>query len=46
MGLVGIPEALVPAMTLVGLLAFTGGWVALGWTAIRHDQPAAAARPA
>ena len=46
MGLVGIPEAMVPALTLVGLLAFTGGWVALGWTAIRLDQPAAAARPA
>jgi len=46
MGLVGIPEAVVPALTLVGLLAFTAGWIALGWTAIRHDQPAAAARPA
>ena len=32
--------------SLVGLLAFTARWVALGWTAIRVDQPAAAARPA
>ena len=46
MGLVGIPEAMVPALTLVGLLAFTAGWFALGWTALRHDQPATAARPA
>jgi len=45
MGLVGLPEAIVPAVFLVGLLAFTAGWVALGWTAIRLDQPANAARP-
>ncbi len=42
MGLVGVPEGLVPALSLVGLVAFSAGWVALGWTAIRLNQPAAA----
>ena len=46
MGLIDVPGAMAPALILVGLLAFTAGWVALGWTAIRVDQPAAAARPA
>jgi len=46
MGLVGLPEIIAPAVFLVGVLAFTAGWVALGWTAIRLDQPAATARPA
>jgi hypothetical protein len=26
-------------LTFVGVLAFTGGWVALGWTALRIQQP-------
>jgi len=24
---------------IVGLLAFAGGWIALGWTAVRLDRP-------
>ena len=40
MGFVGVPEGLVPALIPVGLVAFCAGWVALGVTAIRVDQPA------
>ena len=43
MGFVGIPEFIVPALVLDGLLAFTAGWVALGWTAVRLERPAVAA---
>jgi hypothetical protein len=43
MGLVGIPESVGPVLTLVGLLAFTAGWVALGWTAVRLERPVVAA---
>lgn len=42
MGLVGVPEGIAPALILVGLVAFTAGWVALGWTAIRLERPIAA----
>lgn len=41
-GLVGGADALAPALIVAGLLAFSTGWIALGWTAIRLDQPAAA----
>ncbi len=40
MGLVGVPEGLIPALSLIGLVAFCAGWVALGVTAVRVDQPA------
>ena len=40
MGLVGLPQAILPTLILVGLVAFSAGWVALGVTAIRVDQPA------
>ena len=42
-GLVGIPESVGPVLTMVGLLAFTAGWVALGWTAVRLERPVVAA---
>ena len=28
---------------MVGLLAFTAGWVAMGWTAVRLERPVVAA---
>jgi hypothetical protein len=33
---------MVPVLVLAGLVAFSVGWIALGWTAIRLDQPAIA----
>lgn len=35
-------DSVAPTLTLAGLVAFSIGWVALGWTAIRLDQPAVA----
>ena len=40
MGLVGLPQAILPTLIAVGLVAFSAGWVALGVTAIRVGQPA------
>jgi hypothetical protein len=37
-----LPEALAPMLTLVAVLAFTGGWVGLGISAIRVTGPGAA----
>lgn len=42
MGFVGLPQALAQALVLVGLVGFSAGWVALGWTAIRLDRLASA----
>lgn len=42
MGFVGVPEGLVPALILIGVVAFCAGWVALGVTAVRVDRPATA----
>ena len=38
----GIDEV-APVLTLAGLIASSIGWIAMGWTAIRLDRPAAAA---
>lgn len=35
-------DALAPALMFAGLLAFSTGWIALGWAAVRLDRPAAA----
>jgi hypothetical protein len=35
-------DTLAPALMFAGLLAFSAGWIALGWTAVRLDRPAAA----
>jgi len=35
-------DEVAPTLTLAGFVAFSIGWVALGWTAIRLDQPAVA----
>lgn len=45
-GIVAGTDSVAPVLILGGLIAFSIGWIALGWTAIRVDQPAAAARPA
>ncbi len=45
-GMVAGTESVAPALIAAGLIAFSIGWIALGWTAIRLDRPAAAARPA
>jgi hypothetical protein len=42
---IGVAEALAPLLTLVGVLAFSAGWIALGWAAIRLDRPATEPRP-
>lgn len=34
-----LPESLAPVMTLVAILAFTGGWVGLGISALRITGP-------
>ena len=34
-----VTDRVAPALGLVGLLAFSAGWIALGWTAIRHERP-------
>jgi hypothetical protein len=44
-GVVAGADTFAPALIVVGLIAFAIGWIALGWTAIRLDQPAAS-RPA
>jgi hypothetical protein len=41
-GLVAGTETVAPALIVLGLIAFSIGWIALGWTAIRLDAPAAA----
>ena len=45
-GMVAGMDSVAPVLILAGLIAFSVGWIALGWTAVRLDQPAAAARPA
>jgi len=49
-GMTGIVPALVgdagvvtSVLMLAGLLAFSAGWIALGWTALRLERPAVAA---
>lgn len=37
-----ITDRVAPALGLVGMLAFSAGWIALGWTAIRLERPATA----
>jgi hypothetical protein len=34
-----LPEALAPAMTLIAIVAFAGGWVGLGISALRVTGP-------
>ena len=34
-----LPEALEPVLTLAAILAFTGGWVGLGISALRVTGP-------
>jgi hypothetical protein len=34
-----LPEALAPVMTLIAFVAFTGGWVGLGVSALRVHGP-------
>jgi hypothetical protein len=41
-GIVAGTDSLAPALVLAGLIAFSIGWIALGWTAMRLDQPAVA----
>jgi hypothetical protein len=41
-GIVAGTDSLAPALVLAGLIAFSIGWIALGWTAIRLDHPAVA----
>jgi hypothetical protein len=42
-GIVPGIDQLAPALVLAGLIASSIGWIAMGWTAIRLDQPATAA---
>ena len=42
-GIVPGIDIAAPALTFAGLIASSIGWIAMGWTAIRLDQPAAAA---
>jgi hypothetical protein len=39
-------DTVPPAFIFVGLLAFSAGWIALGWAAVRLDRPATEPRPA
>jgi hypothetical protein len=41
-GIVAGTDSTAPGLILAGLIAFSIGWIALGWTAIRLDQPAVA----
>jgi hypothetical protein len=41
-GVIAGVDPMVPVLVLAGLVAFSVGWIALGWTAIRLDQPAIA----
>lgn len=41
-GIVAGTDSPAPGLMVAGLVAFSIGWIALGWTAIRLDQPAAA----
>jgi hypothetical protein len=41
-GIVAGTDTVAPGLILAGLIAFSIGWIALGWTAIRLDQPAVA----
>jgi hypothetical protein len=41
-GVVAGTDSMAPVLILAGLIAFSIGWIALGATAIRLDQPAAA----
>ena len=34
-----LPETLAPVMTLIAFVAFTGGWVGLGISALRITGP-------
>lgn len=45
-GVVAGLDRFAQELILVGLVAFSIGWIALGWTAIRFERPAADARPA
>ena len=38
-----VTDRVAPALGLVGMLAFSAGWIALGWTAIRLERPVVAA---
>ena len=38
---IGGRDGLAPVLMVAGLLAFAIGWIALGWTAVRLDRPAA-----
>jgi hypothetical protein len=37
-----VTDRVAPALMLVGMLAFSAGWIALGWTAIRLERPVVA----
>jgi hypothetical protein len=41
--LIGDAGVVTSVLILAGLLAFSAGWIALGWTALRLERPAAAA---
>lgn len=41
-GLVAGADRVAPGLIVAGLVAYSIGWIALGWTAMRPDQPAVA----
>lgn len=41
-GIVAGADRVAPGLILAGLVAYSIGWIALGWTAMRPDQPAVA----